>query len=82
MITLTLDLPVDLLDKATEKGLLSSPAIESYIRRTLRESAADTVYPPGFPEGLKGKVSPKLYGKGIINGDIIGPFSDEWENGY
>jgi hypothetical protein len=36
-------------------------------------------YPPNFPEGLKGKVSPKLYGKGEIKGDIIGPFFEEWE---
>jgi hypothetical protein len=27
---------------------------------------------------LKGAVSPELYGKGEINGDIIGPFFDEW----
>jgi hypothetical protein len=27
---------------------------------------------------LEGAVSPDLYGKGTINGDIIGPFFDEW----
>ena len=27
---------------------------------------------------LEGAVSPELYGKGTINGDIIGPFFDEW----
>jgi hypothetical protein len=27
---------------------------------------------------LKGAVSPKLYGKVKINGDIIGPFHEEW----
>jgi hypothetical protein len=42
------------------------------------EPAAE--YPADFPEGLKGKVSPKLYGKGEIKGDIIGPFFEEWES--
>jgi hypothetical protein len=48
----------------------------------LKQGSGDNEYPPGFPEGLKGKVSPKLYGKGSINGDIIGPFYEEWENGH
>jgi hypothetical protein len=48
----------------------------------LKEGIGDGEYPPGFPERLKGKVSPKLYGKGTIHGDIIGPFYEEWENGF
>jgi hypothetical protein len=28
---------------------------------------------------LKGAVDPAMYRKGKINGDIIGPFHEEWE---
>jgi hypothetical protein len=35
-------------------------------------------YPPDFDARLKGAVSPALYGKGKISGNIIGPFHDEW----
>jgi hypothetical protein len=35
-----------------------------------------------IPDWLKGIVSPALFRKGEILGDIIGPFHDEWENGY
>jgi hypothetical protein len=37
MVTLTLDLLSELVEKAKEKGLLSSPAIESYIRQSLKK---------------------------------------------
>ncbi|GHT83755.1 hypothetical protein FACS1894137_05750 [Spirochaetia bacterium] len=56
-----------------EKGLLSSTAIEIYLRKLLGEVHSDAEYPPDFDPRLKGLVSPNLYRKGVINGDIIGP---------
>jgi hypothetical protein len=82
MVTVTLDLPDTLVSKARKKGLLSPRALEKYIRVSLNETAPDVSYPPDFDPRLKGLVSPALYRKGTINGDIIGPFHDEWENGY
>jgi hypothetical protein len=82
MVTVTLDLPDMLAKKAREKGLLSSQVFEKYIRESLDEAVPDVSYPPDFDPRLKGLVSPALYRKGTINGDIIGPFHDEWENGY
>jgi hypothetical protein len=80
--TVTLELPDELVDKAKEKGLLSSTTIETYLRKLLSETLAGAEYPPDFDPRLKGLVSPNLFGKGAINGDIIGPFHDEWEHGY
>jgi hypothetical protein len=34
-----------------------------------------------IPAWLKGRVCEETFGKGEILGDIIGPFSDEWERG-
>jgi len=34
-----------------------------------------------IPDWLEGLVSSELFGKGTINGDIIGPFHEEWEKG-
>jgi hypothetical protein len=34
---------------------------------------------PDFDTRFAGAVSPALSGKGKINGDIIGPFYEEWE---
>jgi hypothetical protein len=82
MCTVTLELPDELVDRAKEKGLLSSTAIETYLRKLLGEVQSDAEYPPDFDPRLKGLVSPNLYRKGVINGDIIGPFHDVWENGY
>jgi hypothetical protein len=42
----------------------------------------DFVYPPGFDSRLIGAVNPELLGTVKIVGDIIGPFHDEWDNGY
>jgi hypothetical protein len=45
-------------------------------------------FPPDFDPRLKGAVNPKVYGKVKTNGDIIGPFYEEWnqqvpeENGH
>ncbi|GHU51659.1 hypothetical protein FACS1894200_12050 [Spirochaetia bacterium] len=80
MCTITLELPDELVDKDRQKGLLSSTAIESCT--LLDEAHSDAEYPPDIAPRLIGLVSPKLYGKGRITGDIIGPFHDEWENGY
>jgi hypothetical protein len=44
---------------------------------TIEQSGKDT--PKDIPEKLRGKVSPELFGKGSINGDIVGPFYEEWE---
>jgi hypothetical protein len=81
MLTITLDLPADVENKAREKGVLSPQALEKYVRESLNETDCDVSYPPDFDPRLKGLVSPALYRKGKINGDIIGPFHDEWENG-
>ena len=37
-----------------------------------------TSKPMDFDPRLTGSVCPHLYGKGLITGDIIGPFHDEW----
>jgi hypothetical protein len=35
---------------------------------------------PAFDIRFAGAVSPALFGKGEIKGDIIGPFYEEWES--
>jgi hypothetical protein len=82
MATIVLEVPDILVDTAKEKGLLTSAGFEEYIRTSLARKNDDLVYPPDFPSWLKGAVSPDLYRKGKINGDIIGPFDEEWEQGY
>jgi hypothetical protein len=77
MATIVLELPDFLADKAKEKGLLSSELYEDFIRRGLRATDA-TIYPPNFPAFLKGVVDPAMFRKGSIEGDIIGPFYEEW----
>jgi hypothetical protein len=77
MAKIVLELPDWLMEEAKEKGVLSSDEYETFIRRRLLE-LDDTVYPPDFPSFLKGGVDPEMYGKGKINGDIIGPFYEEW----
>jgi hypothetical protein len=62
--------------------LKDSPVFEGdpvAIQREMRAENDDLAYPPDFPSWLKGAVSPDLYKKGKINGDIIGPFGEEWE---
>jgi hypothetical protein len=34
---------------------------------------------PAFDTRFAGAVSPALFGKGEIKGDIVGPFDEEWE---
>jgi hypothetical protein len=79
--TIVLDLPDTLVDKAREEGLLSASGFEAYIRKSLAQKKEEPVYPPDFPTWLKGAVSPDLFKKGKITGDIIGPFDEEWEKG-
>jgi hypothetical protein len=52
------------------------------IQEQMDQKPTDAEYPPDFDMRLKGGINPKLYGKGKILGDIIGPFHDIWENGY
>ncbi|MDR3341180.1 MAG: hypothetical protein LBT14_00050 [Treponema sp.] len=75
MATVILELSDFLVAQAKERGLLSSKLYEYFIRKGLLHT---DVYPPDFPFELRGIVSPKLYGKGQILGDIIGPFYEEW----
>jgi hypothetical protein len=35
---------------------------------------------PAFDTRFTGAVSPALFGKGEIRGDIVGPFDEEWES--
>ena len=84
MTTLTITLPDEVAKIAQEKGLLSPVAISELVREAaLREPVnggekCDPALPPGFDPRLKGKVSPELYGRGKIIGDIVGPFFEEW----
>jgi hypothetical protein len=70
--------PVSLLD--LHGSCEGEDTLNAYFERK-REENDDPAYPPGFPSWLKGAVSPDLYKKGKINGDIIGPFDEEWEKG-
>jgi hypothetical protein len=77
MVSIVLELPKWLMEEAKEKGVLTSAEYETFVRRRLLE-LDDTVYPPDFPSFLKGSVSPDMYGTVKTNGDIIGPFYEEW----
>jgi hypothetical protein len=77
MATVVLEVPDWLMEEAKKKGILSSDEYETFLRRRLLE-LDDTEYPSDFPSFLKGGVKPEMYNKGTINGDIIGPFYEEW----
>lgn len=83
MTTITITLPEELAEQARAKGLLSSEAIEAYVREKLREAAAPS-QEDGMPadaaivERLGGLVNPAAFRKGQIVGDIVGPFCEEW----
>jgi hypothetical protein len=79
MTNLTITLPDDLAEIAQEQGLLTTPALEAYIRGNIKVNIDDLDYPSDFPPLLKGKVHPALYRKGKILGDIISPIDVEWE---
>ncbi len=74
MTTITITLPDDLAKKAGEQGLLSPTAIESYVRDKLREADGEA----GFDPCREGLVNPAAFRKGMITGDIIGPFHEAW----
>lgn len=74
MTTVTITLPEDLVERAKAKGLLSSAAIEAYVREKLEKADIKG----GFDPCLEGLVNPAAYRKGEILGDIIGPFHEEW----
>jgi hypothetical protein len=75
MATVILELSDFLVVQAKERGLLSSELYKYFIRKGLLDT---DVYPPDFPSELRGMVAPKLYGKGHILGDIMGPFCEDW----
>lgn len=84
MTTITIILPDELVEQAKAKGLLSSAAIESYVRDKLREVDAGgqvDELPNNIPldPRLEGLVNPAAFRKGKITGDVIGPFHEEWE---
>jgi hypothetical protein len=70
MASVVLELSDSLLEEAKANGLLNSQEYERFIKRRLWDLMD---YPTDFPPELVGKVNPKVYGKGKINGDIIGP---------
>ncbi len=92
MTKITITLPDDLAEEARAKGLLSSAAIESYLRKRLhrtdgdeepmnqeeRERAEDKVFESvDFDPRSEGAINPAMDGKGKVLGDIVGPFQDE-----
>ena len=66
------------------EGLLSPiAATELFCKALLRETESDAeesddALPARFDPRLRGKVSPKLFGRGKVVGDIVGPFFEEW----
>ncbi len=89
MTTITITLPDDLAEEARAKGLLSSAAIESYLRARLHrlddeeeesrpnELLEDKVFESAeFDPQREGAVNPAMEGKGKALGDIVGPFQD------
>jgi len=85
MTSLTITLPDDVAKLAEEKGLLSTVAItalvhEAALRETTNASGEGNFpLPPGYEPWMKGKVSPELFGRGEILGDIVSPIDVEWE---
>jgi len=79
MTNLTITLPDDLAEIAQAQGLLSTKALEAYIRGNAKISIDNSEYPPDFPPFLKGIVNPAAFRRGKILGDIISPIDVEWE---
>jgi hypothetical protein len=80
MTNLSITLPDDLAEIAQAQGLLSTKAIEAYIRENTKMLPDDNVeYPPDFDFRFKGIVNQALWRKGKILGDIISPINVEWE---
>jgi len=81
MAKVFMDIPDNLVEYGTEKGVFSDKWVETMVRDALIDLARKEPCPPGFPPELLGAIDPKTYGKGKINGDIIGPFHEEWGAG-
>jgi hypothetical protein len=79
MTTLKITLPDDLARIAQEKGLLSTVAIEAYLRRQISENSENGEYPPGFDIRLRGAAAPELMGTVTYYGDIVAPLDIKWE---
>ena len=90
MATLTITLPDEMAKIAEERGLLSPPAFEAYVRGQLREIEEARLRKDKQEDGIdeesfdfdpvkKGFVNPAAYGRGWIVGDIESPIDVEWE---
>ncbi|MCC8166627.1 MAG: hypothetical protein LIQ31_10870 [Planctomycetes bacterium] len=77
-IVIRITLPEELAEQAKVKGLLSSSAIERYIREELEKMSQTERSDEPFDLRLEGIVNPAVFKKGKITGDIIGPFHDVW----
>ena len=73
MTTLTITLPDDLAKIAQDKGLLSSIAIEAYLRGHIPENKEDARCLQGFDPRLRGAASPELMGTVKYHSDIVAP---------
>ncbi len=83
MTTITITLPDELAKQAKAKGLLSSEAIQAYLRDRLQENGGpekgDASRMKGtFDPRREGLVNPAVFRKGEILGDIVCPFHEEW----
>ena len=79
MTSLTITLSDELAKIAEEQGLLTTDAIEAYVREKAREAGGKVVYPPGFDERLYGAAAPELVGTAHCVGDIVAPLGIKWE---
>lgn len=82
-IMIPITLPDDLAEKAKARGLLSSSSLSKIVCEALENDEISVPpetgeYPSNFDPRLKGAVDPAMFRKGKINGDIIGPFHEEW----
>lgn len=81
-ILVPITLPDDMAKKAEAEGLLSSTALSAIVYEALRgkqETQMEEEYPPDYDMRFKGAVSPKLWKKGRILGDIVEPLDVVWE---
>ena len=79
MTTVTLELSEEVAKIAKERGLLSTAAIEAYVRDQIQEDADSETYPPGFDMRFKGAASPELMGTVKYHGDIVAPLDIKWD---
>ncbi len=79
MTTITITLPEELAEKAKERGLFAPKVFEAIVQEKLREDEkTNFMSREEIDRRLAGLVNPETYRKGKINGDIIGPFHEEW----